>query len=165
MNTLLIGNLISGIGCLLMVAIGLLRKKSHILIAQSFQCGFMGVGNLVLGGTSGFIANMVTIIRNLVFVKCRSTTALKLFFIALQFLLSLGSLSGGFVCWLPILAAALFTWFLDTPNMTTLKLVIITTQIMWLIYDIYYHNYVATVFDVMTLISNVIGFFLVRKVN
>ena len=44
-----------------------------------------------------------------------------------------------------------------------MKLVIITTQVMWLIYDIYYRNYVATTFDVMTMISNLIGFFMVRK--
>ena len=165
MNTLILGNMISGIGCLIMVLIGLLRKKSHILIAQSVQCGFMGFGNLILGGTSGFIANMVTILRNLVFVKCRSSTALKLFFIALQVLLSLGSLGGGLVCWLPILAAALFTWFLDLEDPARLKLVILTTQVMWLIYDLHYRNYVATAFDVMTICSNIIGYCMIRKSN
>lgn len=163
MNTILIGNIISGIGCLIMVGIGLLKRKSHILIAQCVQCGFMGVGNLILGGVSGFIANMVTILRNLVFVKCRSTMALKIFFILLQVRLSLASLGDGLICWLPILAAAVFTWFLDTKNEATLKLVILTTQVMWLIYDIYYHNYIATTFDVLTMCSNVIGFFMVRK--
>ena len=163
MNTILIGNLISGIGCVLMVAIGLLKKKSHILIAQSFQCGFMGVGNLILGGVSGFIANIVSIARNLVFVKCQTTVPLKVFFIFLQVLLSLGSLGDGWICWLPILASALFTWFLDTKRTDILKVVIITTQVMWLTYDIYYRNYVAVTFDVMTMLSNLIGFFMVRK--
>ena len=163
MNTLILGNLISGIGCVIMVLIGLLRKKSHILIAQSVQCGFMGFGNLVLGGVSGFIANIVTILRNLVFVKFPITTGLKLFFIGLQVLLSLGSLSGGLICWLPILSAALFTWFLDLEDAARLKLVILATQVMWLIYDLYYRNYVAAAFDVMTMVSNIIGIFLVRK--
>ena len=35
--------------------------------------------------------------------------------------------------------------------------------IMWLIYDIYYRNYVATTFDVLTMGSNLTGFFLVRR--
>ena len=39
MNTLLLGNAISMIGCLIMVAIGFLKKKKQILVAQSFQCG------------------------------------------------------------------------------------------------------------------------------
>ena len=123
----------------------------------------MGVGNLILGGVSGFIANIVSIARNLVFVKCQSTTVLKLAFIAVQLVLSLGSMGDGWVAWLPILATALFTWFLDTKHTSTLKLVIITTQVMWLIYDIYYRNYVATTFDVLTMASNLIGFFLVKK--
>lgn len=163
MNMLLIGNSISLIGCLVMVAIGFLKKKSHILAAQSVQCAFMGLGNLLLGGVSGFIANMVSIVRNLVFAKRSVTPLLKVFFITLQLLLSLGSLGDGLICWLPILAAAMFTWCLDTKSEAKLKIVIIITQVMWLIYDVYYRNYVTTMFDILTMGSNIIGFFMVRK--
>ena len=163
MNLLVIGNGVSMIGCLIMVGIGLLKKKSQILLAQSVQCAFMGLGNLLLGGVSGFISNIVSILRNLVFAKHNVTTALKLFFIALQVLLSLKALGDGLICWLPILAAAVFTWFLDTKKESTLKIVIISTQIMWLIYDSYYRKYVASTFDVLTMGSNLIGFFMVRK--
>ena len=163
MKILLIGNLISGIGCLLMVAVGLLRKKSHILAVQSIQFGFMGLGNLILGGTSGFISNLVGIARNLVFAKCRNSLGWKLFFILVQLLLSLGSLGGGLVNWLPLIAAAIFTWCLDTKSEARLKVCIIGTQVLWLIYDLSYRNYVASLFDLLTIVSNVIGFFLVRK--
>ena len=106
MNILLIGNAVSMVGCLIMVGIGFLKRKQHILLAQSVQCLFMGAGNLILGGVSGFICNVVTIARNLVFAKWDVTLPLKLFFIALQVVLSLGSLGDGLICWLPILAAA-----------------------------------------------------------
>lgn len=163
MNPLVVGNAISMVGCLIMVAIGLLKKKSHILIAQSAQCAFMGFGNLILGGVSGFICNIVTIVRNLVCLKFPVTTGLKIFFILLQLLLSLGSVSGNLVTWLPILSAALFTWFLDTKSEAKLKIVILCTQVMWLIYDLYYRNYVASFFDVMTMGSNFIGLLLILK--
>lgn len=163
MNLLLIGNAVSMIGCLIMVAIGFLKRKQHILIAQSVQCLFMGAGNLILGGVSGFICNAVTIARNLVFAKWDVTLPLKIFFIALQVVLSLGSLSAGLIAWLPILSAAVFTWFLDTKSETKLKLVILSTQVMWLIYDIHYLNYVATTFDVLTMCSNLIGLYMIRK--
>ena len=163
MNTLLIGNAISMIGCLIMVAIGFLKKNSHILIAQSVQCLFMGAGNLILGGVSGFICNIVTIIRNLVFLKFRNTAALKIFFIALQLVLSLNSFTAGFISWLPLIAAALFTWYMDTKSPAKLKIVILCTQIMWLTYDLYYRNYVASAFDVMTFVSNVIGLYMVTR--
>lgn len=163
MNLLLIGNATSFVGCLIMVGIGLLKKKTHILIAQSVQCLFMGVGNLLLGGVSGFICNIVTIIRNLVFVRFQNTTFLKVFFILLQLLLSLGSLSTNLITWLPLISAALFTWCMDTKSAAKLKVCILCTQVMWLSYDLYYRNYVASAFDVMTMVSNTVGFFMVRK--
>lgn len=166
MNLLLIGNAISMIGCLIMVFIGFLKKKNHILIAQCVQCVFMGVGNLVLGGISGFICNIVTIVRNLVFVKFRNTTFLKVFFILLQLVLSVSTLSNGFISWLPLIAAALFTWCMDTKSPAKLKICILITQVMWLTYDLYYRNYVASSFDVMTMVSNLIGLYMVcRKKN
>lgn len=163
MNLLLIGNAISMIGCLIMVLIGFLKQKSQILAAQCIQCLFMGVGNLVLGGISGFVCNIVTILRNLVFLKFRNTTFLKILFIVLQFVLSIGSLSTGFISWLPILAAALFTWCMDTKSEAKLKICILCTQVMWLTYDLYFRNYAASAFDVMTMVSNLIGLYLVCK--
>lgn len=163
MNSLLIGNAISMIGCLIMVLIGFLKKKNHILIAQCIQCLFMGVGNLTLGGISGFICNIVTIIRNIVFLRFRNTTAMKIFFIALQFVLSISTLSAGWISWLPIVSSALFTWYMDTKSEVKLKIVILCTQVMWLTYDLYYLNYVASAFDVMTFISNCIGLYWVCR--
>ena len=163
MNTLLIGNAISMIGCLIMVGIGFLKKKNHILIAQSVQCLFMGGGNLILGGISGFICNIVTIIRNIAFLRFRNTAAMKIFFVALQFVLSIGTLSAGWISWLPIIAAALFTWFMDTGSEVKLKIVILCTQVMWLTYDLYFLNYVASAFDVMTFISNCIGLSMILR--
>ena len=163
MNALFFGNAVSMIGCLIMVGIGFLKRKQHILLAQSVQCLFMGAGNLILGGVSGFVSNVVTLLRNLVFSKRNVTVPLKVFFIALQIVLSLGSLDAGWIAWLPVLAAAVFTWFLDTQSETRLKVVILFSQVMWLIYDIHYLNYVATTFDVLTMCSNLIGLYMIRK--
>lgn len=163
MNILLMGNAVSMIGCLVMVGIGFLKKKSHILMAQSVQCAFMGGGNLILGAWGGFTANVVSIIRNLVFAKFPINLGLKLLFIGLQLALSLGTLDGSLIAWLPILAAAVFTWCLDTKSEVTLKLVIIGTLVMWLVYDICYRNYVSAAFDTATIISNSIGLWMLRK--
>ena len=165
MNTLLIGNAVSMIGCLIMVLIGFLKRNNHILMAQCAQCLFMGAGNLILGGVSGFISNVVTIFRNLVVLKLNDTVFLKVFFILLQLILSWSSLTAGFISWLPLIAAALFTWCMDTKSAVKLKIVILCTQVMWLAYDLYFRNYVASAFDVMTMVSNVIGLYMVCKKN
>ena len=163
MNIIIIGNLISLVGCLLMVAIGFIRKKEHILAVQCLQFGIMGLGNLVLGAVSGTISNAVSIVRNLVFAHRESSLALKISFILLQVVLSLGAIGGSALEWLPLLAAAIFTWFLDTKSEITLKIVIIGTLILWLIYDFCHQNYVAMTFDALTILSNLIGIRMIQK--
>ncbi len=163
MNLVIIGNLISLVGCLLMVAIGFIRKKEHILAVQCLQFGIMGVGNLVLGAVSGTISNAVSIVRNLVFARRSSSLPLKVIFIILQVLLSLSALQSSPLEWLPLLAAAIFTWFLDTKSEVILKSVIIGTLLLWLVYDFCHLNYVAMTFDALSIVSNFIGILILRK--
>ena len=163
MNLVIIGNLISLVGCLLMVAIGFIRKKEHILAVQCLQFGIMGVGNLVLGAVSGTISNAVSIVRNLVFARWSSSLPLKVVFIILQVLLSLSALQSSPLEWLPLLAAAIFTWFLDTKSEVILKSVIIGTLLLWLVYDFCHLNYVAMTFDALSIVSNFIGILMLRK--
>ena len=163
MSTLLIGNTASFIGCSVMVCIGFLKKKTHILTAQCVQSLFMGLGYLILGGFGGFICGMLTILRNLVCMKYKFGLGLKLFFIGLQFLLTANTLDAGLISWLPIMTTILFTMNLDTPSEIKLKTVIIVTLILWLIYDFYYQNYVTFVFDFLSICSNVIGIYTIKR--
>ena len=163
MNTVILGNLISLAGCLLMVLIDFLRKKSHILTAQCFQFGLLGLANLILGATSGFISGIVGITRNLVFSKVKSTLWLKILFIAVQVALSLPFVGNGLIDFFPIFAAVLVTWCINTRSEVVLKVFIIFAQVFWLIFDFYYQNFTAMTFDAFTVISNLIGIFLVKK--
>ncbi len=163
MNLILIGNLVSFLGCLLMVSIGFLRKKEQILGVQCLQFTLMGVSNFLLGGISGTISNLVSIVRNLVFFKARVTVPLKLGFIALQVLLSLGTLGVSPLEWLPLLAAGAFTWFLDVKSEVTLKAVIIAIFFLWVVYDLCHQNYVAMTFDILSIFSNAAGIAMIRR--
>ncbi|SKB91814.1 inner membrane protein [Lachnospiraceae bacterium] len=168
MNTtqLLIGNIVIFIGALFMVAIGLIKNKKNILIAQNFQFLIMGIGNLILGGTSGFISNIVSIARNIFCLKFELTTPWKVFFVFMQ-----AAVSGffmyftGFSAWelLPITAAILFTWMLDTDRASVLKIVIILAQFMWLGYDFHIHSVTGMFFDSMTVLSNLVGLVRARR--
>lgn len=162
MNPVIIGNLISLIGCTLMVLVGFIRKRKIILTVQCVQFGFQAVANLILGGVSGFIAGIVSIVRNLAFWGGKKTFWLKALFMAVQILLSLNHLDG-LIQWFPVFSAAIYTWFLDTDNEAILKGAIIGAQVLWLIYDFVYLNYTAAIFDAFTIISNIIGIFMVRK--
>lgn len=86
---LLIGNLVSLVGSLLMVSIGFLKDKKKILLVQCLQFGVLAAANLLLGAYAGAVSNSVSILRNLAFFKVTATTPLKVFFIVLQLGLTL----------------------------------------------------------------------------
>lgn len=154
---LILGNALSLIGCAIMVAIGFVKKKEKILHYQCVQFGFMAAGNLVLGGMSGTIANVVGIFRNLAFAKSKGGWGLKARFILIQLVMS-------FICWipdafelLPIVATVIFVLFLDTKSDVLFKAINIVTMVMWVVYDFYNCNYVAFTFDILTIISSALA--------
>ena len=160
---ILLGNAACLVGCVLMVYAGFIHKKSRILTCQVFQFGFFALGNLFLGGTSGVISNAVSIVRNLVFAKVENTFVLKLIFILIQVFLTVGSGMNSFVDWMPILTAVIYTWFLDLKNPVSFKWMIIFCQLLWLVYDSSHNNYVTVAFGIMTIISNGIGIWNLKK--
>jgi len=166
MNTVLLGNIIATIGAIIMVCIGLIRSKRNILLAQSLQFLIMGIGNLVLGGFSGFLSNMLGITRNLVCLRWNLNTPLKVLFIALQTALTLLINHEGWTAFLPVIAATAFTLVLDTENVLLVKSVIIVGQICWTIYDLSIRNYASAAFDIFTIVSNLAGIIMIcRKKN
>lgn len=163
MNTILIANIISFVGSLVMVGGGLLKTKSKILLAQNIQFGIQGVGNFMLGGLSGVAINVASIVRNVFCMYRPFTLTWKIIFIILQGALSLGLNQHGLIGCLPFAAACLFTIFLDTDNDKLLKIILTIAQNFWAVYDITIQNYSAFAFDVLTVISNIIGIILLVR--
>lgn len=163
MNVIIIGNVISFIGAMIMVSIGLIKKRERILLAQCFQFAFMGVGNLVLGGVTAFVTNALSILRNMICFKWKYTMPLKIAFISIQVAISYKVNTMGLIGWFPIIATSVFTWFLDVKSDAALKTVIILTQILWLIYDFTLFNYASLAFDVLTIASNSVGIVMLYK--
>ena len=125
MNTILLGNLISLAGAVLMVVIGFIKRKEKVLAVQCVQFSLMGVGNLVLGGVTGALSNLIGL--------------------------------------LPVIAACIFTWFLDVKSDLDMKILLIGTQCLWLVYDFTIMNYVSFAFDIMCLCSNGVGIYRIRR--
>ena len=163
LNIVLIANGISLMGALLMVGVGLLKKREQIILVQCVQFTLQGVANLLLGGATGLIANIISIARNLFCLKFEYTAVWKATFLAVQVALSAGSNEMGFIGWLPVIGVAIYTWCLDLKDEVKLKLVMIIGQIMWVVYDFTLMNYVASAFDMLTMGSNVIGIWLILR--
>lgn len=162
---LLLGNLVSLIGCVLMVLIGFVRNRDRVISLQCFQFGLLAAGNMILGATSGFISGLISILRNLVFPRVKGGLWLKLLFMNAQLLLTLLAGWAGPISLLPLFAGVLFTWFIDTKSDVQLKTVIILAQLLWAVYDLWYGNYVTFVFDIMTIISNAAAIFAMGRSN
>ena len=160
---IVLGNAVSLIGCTLMVLIGFLRKKEQILAVQCFQFGFLSAGNLILGGITGFISGVVSIVRNLVFARTGGSKKLKILFVVIQSVLTFLTGWPGLLGCLPLISGIILTWFIDAKSDTQFKVALIAAQVTWVIYDWNYRNYVAFVFDIFTILSNLAGILMIRR--
>lgn len=160
---ILLGNLISFVGCLLMVFIGFIKDKDKILLAQCGQFGIMSVGNLVLGSVSGSISGIIAVIRIVVFKHVKVTVWLKLGFIALQFVLTAIAGAETLIQWIPAISMVLYTWYLDSDSAIVFKLANVSGVMMWAFHDWYYRNFVSFSFDLFTIASTFIGIWLILR--
>ena len=154
---LIAGNLISFLGCTLMILIGFIKNKERILTAQCGQFTLQAVSNLLLGSAAGTISCVLGVVRILVFRYVRVTPLLKIGFLAVQAALTIAFGATTFVQWIPFLAMVLYTWYLDTENAVLFKLVNLLGVTLFAFHDLHYLNYVAFGFDVFTIISTIIG--------
>lgn len=153
MSIALTANIITLFGAIIMVGVGFIHSKKTALALQCLQFAVMGAGNLLLGGITGFVSNIVGIARNLVCSMWVFSLPVKLLFILVQTGLCLAVNTQGLLGLLPAAAAIIFTWFMDTEDPIVFKFVIMGTSVMWMIYDFAIGNYVAGVFDCFTVCS------------
>lgn len=163
MNILILGNVISFIGCALMVAIGFIKSKKVVLATQCVQFSIQAAANLILGAVSGAVCGVVGVARNLMITRVKHVAFWKTLFIVVQVGLSLLLDGFGLLIWLPIVSASIFTWFIDVKSPVRFKVVIIAAQSLWVMYDFCYQNYVALAFDVFTVLSNFVGIWLLCR--
>lgn len=157
MDRIIIGNALALVGCILMAGTGLVKRRNQILLVQCIQFGFMGMANLMLGGITGTLSALVSIARNLVCAKRELTLPLKVLFTAALIVLCLYANTAGWLGVLPVLSTCIYTWLLDIKGERKLKVILIAAQLFWLIYDFALSNYVAFAFDIITILTNLIG--------
>ena len=160
---ILLGNIVSLIGSLVLVLIGLIKRKEHVLIAQCFQFGIMSVSNLILGGITGALLNFVSMVRNLIGYKFGITTPIKIVVIVIQVALSLMMNNLGLIGLLPVISVSVFTWFIDMKSDLGMKLLLLVTTFPWIIYDFTTKNYVSVLFDLAFVCTNCIGIYRIKR--
>ena len=163
MNTILIANAIALIASLLMVYTGYIKKKEKILFFQTIQIGLSVISNLILGGITGAIINALGLIRNILCYKEKLNKIVQIILIILSILLGVYFNNLALIGLLPIISNVVYIVFMNIKDVIKFKYLIIFTMTMWLVYDIYIMSYTSAVFDLGTMIANIIAVIQIKR--
>lgn len=163
MNTILIANAIALIASLLMVYTGYIKKKEKILFFQTIQIGLSVISNLILGGITGAIINALGLIRNILCYKEKLNKIAQIILIVLSILLGVYFNNLALIGLLPIISNVVYIVFMNIKDVIKFKYLIIFTMTMWLVYDIYIMSYTSAVFDLGTMIANIIAVIQIKR--
>lgn len=165
MNSLVIGNILMLMASILMVCVGMIKNNRKVIAVQTGQMIIMTAGDFLLGSIPGAITSVLAIVRN---VLCYNQKLGPLSKIVIIIVLAVSSLLFNNIGWLvliPIFAASLFTWFVDTEDIIGMKVLIIVNSLCWAIHDSYIQAYTVLPFDIITIISTTISLIAILRAS
>lgn len=142
------------------------NTKRSLIITQTAATAFNCISYLLLGATSGFVLNIVCVVRNVIyyFQKERSKANLMCAFGLAVLIGALGVLSWqGPISLLIIIALAVNTVFLSFGNAQLLRYSILFTSTAILIYNVYVFTVGGIANESVAIISSIIGIVRFKK--
>ena len=161
----LAAQVLSLIGYVLMVVTGYIKKEKKMLRTQDVQLVFIIAMGVLLNAFSGIIINSIQIIKNEIYLRRKLNKYTKAVIVGLGIVMTLIFNNGGIAGWLPVVNLFIFTYFLGMGGAMGIKALIFITTCGWAIYDFSITNYVGFVFDILTLISCIIGVIRLKNEN
>ena len=160
----ILGNVLSGLGMVMLFISTRMQDKKQILCIQSFNHGCSAMAGVLLRGYSGVVQDIVSIARNMAVLRGKLTMVWKVVFVGVGLVLGLAFNNRGVVGLLPIIAATEYAVIVvrDGTTERTLKLAIVVSTICWALYSLFLMNYVNLVANVITCASAV-GYLLRKK--
>ena len=153
---ILIANIIDTLAALLQVGTGAIKKKSKILVVQIVQLLMQGVSMLLLGGVTGAVSNVLSCFRNYLCYKEKLNTAWKAFFIGASIIMTILLNDQGLLGVIPAAVCTVYIIFMDVKDPIKFKILVTVTFIPWVIYHFMIKSYAGAIFDVATIITNLI---------
>lgn len=163
MKNILIGNFVLFAASLIMVSLGLFKNKKKILLMQTIQIFMMAIGCLFLGSIPATVINLFACARNILAYHDKLNKNNKIILIVFSSVISFVFNNIGIVGLFPIISSVLFILFVDTKDICRYKGLEITSTSLWLIHDVCVLAYSAAVFDIFTIITNLIGLCQIKK--
>ena len=159
------GNIVALIASILMLISGIIKDRKKIIYIQTLQILAFAISDLILGGYTGTIVNLISLARNYWCYKDKLTNTKKITLILLSITFSLLFNNLGFLGLLPLISTVVYTCFMDVKNTIKLKSLIIFTMVLWLIYDSFIKSYTSAVFDFFSIIANAITIYQLAHKN
>ena len=160
---MIIANIFALISSLFMVASGILTSKKGILAMQTGEIFFCIISNVLAGGYSGAIINLVSLARNIMIYRNNYGVISKIIIVVLSIVLVLMYNELGTIGLLPLMAMFIYALLMDTDNIKNLKIFMIIIMMLWATYDMAIKLYVAVFFDILTLLSSLVSLLLLEK--
>ena len=160
---IIIGNVLGLMASLAMVYSGIVKEKKKILYVQSIQILLFALCDFVLGGIVGAIINLINLIRNILCYndKLDIKKIIIITIVSIAFSLYFNNL--GFIGLMPLISSVLYLCFMNVKDVRKFKLLIIIVTLLWLIYDFYIKAYTSSIFDFLTVCTNIYSLFKLRK--
>ena len=152
----LAANIIDFVAALLQVASGSIKKKGNILLAQIVQILMQGVSMLLLGGITGAVSNVLSCFRNYLCYKEKLNGFWKAVLIAASVAMTALLNDQGLLGIIPAAVCTVYILLMDLKDPIHFKLLVTLSFVPWAFYHFFLGAYVATVFDVLTVISNAV---------
>lgn len=156
MKIIVIGNAIALVAAILQTIAGMINNKKKIIIVQSAQAGCFSLSNFILGGYSGTIINILSLIRNILCYKEKLNLTAKIILTVLSSALCIYFNNLGFIGLFPLFVMLAYIWFMNIKDLTKFKLLITFTLILWLTFDLYIKSYTSSIFDFASIVANVV---------
>lgn len=162
---ILIGNFIALISAIVMICNGFVKNKKKIFYIQIIQMLLAGLCDFILGSVSGLISNLIGCVRNVLCYKDKFGLVSKIIvsIFAAGFILYFNNL--GWVGLLPLFSMLIYIAFMNTGDIIKFKMLIIVSILPWIIHDFYIKSYVYAIFDIGSVITNLISIYQIKKLE
>ena len=150
MNTIVLGNIIALWAASLAIIVGIIKNKNKILHIQNIQYVAFVISNIILGGFSGVITNLISILRNILCYKEKLTKTISTLIILISIILTFKFNNLGFIGLLPLIANTIYTVFFNTKDKFKFKLLVIVTMLLWIIYDLTIKSYWSAIIEIIS---------------
>ena len=163
--SLILGNILSFIGIIFFTLSAIKNNKDEILIYQIIDCFFIALSNFVLGGFSGAVVILSSMVRNILVYKNKMNHFVFSLIVLIMFIFGLGFNQQGWIGTLPVIANFEYTWWLcyGDGKVKGIKIALAINVFIWAAYDLTILALPAFASDIIIFIITIYGLYKTNK--